>query len=226
MNKDNRNHWQEKERRVLPSVMQVRMDGDSEQQQPTIFGQAAKINEPYLLYKWSDGEEWWETLAPGFFDDVLQDDVRCLKNHDSNLVLGRTKSGTCTISADTTALHYECTPDMRITYAADTVHAVERSDIDQCSFQFTVAKRSWTEEELPDGNLKVTFTLEKCKKLYDVGPVTFPANENTVVGVRSSDLEALRKELMEERAKKTNNQQPTTTNQHREREMRLRQMTL
>lgn len=234
-NKDQqvRNNFPEVERRFVPTKMEVRMDGEEgegEEKQPVIFGQAAKINEPYLLYKWSDGEEWWEVLAPGFFDDVLNDDVRCLKNHDSNLVLGRTKSGTCSVTADATALNYECNPDMRITYAADTVHSVERGDVDQCSFQFSVSKRSWTEEELPDGNMKVTFTLEKCKKLYDVGPVTFPANENTIVGVRSNDLEQLRKELIAERSKKIEEQTPKTNPQQqrrqRELELRQRQITL
>lgn len=194
-------------RRTLPAKVTARMeDGEGGEKQPVIFGHAAKINQPYLLYKWSDGEEWWEVLAPGFFDDVLDDDVRCLKNHDSNLVLGRTKSGTTDISVDDEGLYYECKPDMRISYAADTVHSVERGDIDQCSFAFTVKKRSWTEEEKPDGNLKVTFTLEKCGGLYDVGPVTYPVNKDTSVGVRSADMEALRKELLEARAQKTNEQ--------------------
>lgn len=230
MKKNNRNDFPDVERRYLPTKMQYRMDGDSEEKQPVIFGEAAKIGEPYLLYKWSDGEEWWEVLAPGFFDDVLQDDVRCLKNHDSNLVLGRTKSSTCSLSVSANALNYECNPDMRISYAADTVHAVERGDIDQCSFAFTVAKRSWTEEEMADGNLKVTFTLEKCKRLYDVGPVTYPANENTVVGVRSNDLEALRQELMAERQKRTHDETETPdTNpnyQRRQREIDLRSRSL
>ena len=48
-----------------------------------------------------------EVIAPGAFDDVLGADVRALFNHDANYLLGRTASGTLTLSVDAVGLRYE-----------------------------------------------------------------------------------------------------------------------
>lgn len=191
-----RNELPQQERRFVNTTLEMRM-GESENTASTLFGYAAKFNTPTLLYQWSD-EEWYEVIEPGFFDDVLSDDVRCLKNHDSNLVMGRTTANTLTLKSDATGLYFECTPDARISYAADTIYAVERGDISQCSFAFYTKEQKWTEEEKA-GKLIVTRYLVKAKRLFDVGPVTYPAYPDTEVGTRSADdfrssLEAWRKE--------------------------------
>lgn len=181
------------ERRYVPTAMEVRMEGEGEEKKGILHGYTAKFNERTLLYSWSD-EEWWEEILPGAFDDVLDDDVRCLKNHDSNLVLGRTKANTLTLKTDKIGLYFECTPDTRITYAADTVHSVERGDISQCSFAFTILKQSWEEEDQGEKTI-VTRKIEKIKRLYDVGPVTYPAYENTEVGIRAASPDDYRAAL-------------------------------
>ena len=45
-----------------------------------------------------------ESIAPGAFDDALQDDVRALYNHNTDLVLGRTSAGTMEIRQDSYGL--------------------------------------------------------------------------------------------------------------------------
>ena len=45
-----------------------------------------------------------EIIRRGAFDNVLNDDVRALFNHDANFVLGRTTSGTLTLKVDDTGL--------------------------------------------------------------------------------------------------------------------------
>lgn len=141
----------------------------------TLAGYAAKFN---VL-----SEMMWdfqETIAPGAFDDVLQDDVRALFNHDPNLILGRTASGTLRLSLDTVGLSYEV--DLPETQAAENVAAaVERGDVTQSSFAFVVAEADWAERD--DGTWLRTIT--KLKRLYDVSPVTYPGYPDATVGMRS-----------------------------------------
>lgn len=123
-----------------------------------------------------------ERIAKGAFDDVLGDDVRALFNHDASHVLGRTKSGTLSIVQDDTGLAYEVElPDT--SSARDLIKVIERGDVDQSSFAFTVEKDNWTEDD--DG--RIIRTIEKMKRLYDVSPVTYPAYPDATVGIRSME---------------------------------------
>ncbi len=110
-----------------------------------------------------------EIIAPGAFDDVLGDDVRALINHDSNLILARTTSGTLELSTDETGLKYEFTiPET--SYGKDLAVSMERGDISQSSFAFTVDDDTW--ETVNGEDVR---TITKVKRLYDVSPVTYPA---------------------------------------------------
>ena len=121
-----------------------------------------------------------EIIAPGAFDDVLDNDVRALINHDSNLILGRTTSKTLRLSVDEIGLRYEV--DLPNTsYANDLAVVMERGDVSQSSFGFQVDKDSWSEDE--DG--RIIRTVEKVSRLYDVSPVTFPAYPEATAAKRS-----------------------------------------
>jgi len=110
-----------------------------------------------------------EIIAPGAFDDVLGDDVRALINHDGNLILARTTSGTLQLSTDEMGLRYEFTiPET--SYGKDLAVSMERGDITQSSFAFTVSDDSW---ETIDG--EDVRTITKVARLFDVSPVTYPA---------------------------------------------------
>lgn len=121
-----------------------------------------------------------EKIAVGAFDDVLQDDVRALINHDPNLILGRTNSNTLGISVDVLGLRYNI--DMPATsYGDDLMVSLKRGDITQSSFAFSVEKDSWDEDD--DG--RIVRTIEKIKRLFDVSPVTYPAYPDTTVAART-----------------------------------------
>lgn len=223
-----RNELPHQERRFVNTTLEMRA-GEGESAAATLFGYAAKFNTRTLLYSWGD-EEWYEVIEPGFFDDVLTDDVRCLKNHDPNLVLGRNTSNTLTMKSDNTGLYFECSPDARISYAADTCYAVERGDISQCSFAFYVKEQRW-EEVQRNGMTTVTRYLVKAKRLFDVGPVTYPAYPDTEVGTRSADdfrssLEAWRKENRNTETTETTNQPNESQLQQRQRQLYLLQRKL
>jgi len=163
------------ERRILDTEVRVKKDDDGES--TTIEGHAA------VFGKLSDDLGGFrEKIAPGAFKQSLKDgaDVRALINHDSNLVLGRTKSGTLRLKEKDEGLHYEVdTPDTQA--ARDLVALLDRGDIDQSSFGFRTIKDSW--EETDDGDIR---TLEEVE-LFDVSPVTFPAYPDTDVAVRSHE---------------------------------------
>lgn len=130
----------------------------------TITGHAAVFNQMS-----SDLGGFREIIAPNAFENVLTDDVRALVNHDPNLLLARTTSGTLNLSQTNEGLQYSFdVPDT--TYGRDLIISMERGDITQSSFAFTIEEDSW--ESTEDGEIR---TINKVKQLYDVSPVTYPA---------------------------------------------------
>lgn len=110
-----------------------------------------------------------ERISPQAFDDVLDNDVRAFFNHDPNHLLARSSSGTLRLSIDEKGLKYEFdVPDT--TSGRDLLVSMERGDITQSSFAFTVEQDSWNVENGTDIR-----TIDKVKRLYDVSPVSIPA---------------------------------------------------
>ena len=131
---------------------------------------------------------FFEQILPGAFREALEkDDVRALWNHDSNIVLGRNRSGTLKLSEDTRGLAIEIeAPETNL--VRDMVLApIERGDVSQMSFGFYVRPggQDWAEDD--EGRLIRTL---KSVRLFDVSPVVYPAYPETDVAVRS--LEAWR----------------------------------
>jgi uncharacterized protein len=121
-----------------------------------------------------------EVGASSFNKTIKEADVRALQNHDPNLVLGRTKSGTLKLSVDSSGLYYEVdAPDT--TYARDLMTVMERGDIDQSSFAFRTIKDDWRMEKQGDDEFPIR-TLEEVG-LVDISPVTYPAYEDATSGV-------------------------------------------
>jgi len=163
------------ERRVTTLPVELR---NKEGESPKIVGHGAVFNQ--LSH---DLGGFREQIAPGAFDDVLRDpDTRGLLNHDSSLLLGRNLK-TMTLSVDDVGLRYEIEPG-NTTVGRDTVEHLERGDIDQSSFGFTVDADHWDERD--DGTLIRTIT--KVGRLFDVSPVTFPAYPQAAAAVRSLEI--------------------------------------
>lgn len=161
------------ERRYVPFA-EFRADGDGN----TLKGHPSTFGDPYDLGHFD------ERVAPGAFDDVLGDDVRALFNHDPNLVLGRTKSGTLRLSVDKRGLFSEIDLPESATALRE---AIKRGDVDQMSFGFTVQSDTWEVTNEETG--RELRTINKIGRLFDVSPVTFPANPNTDVALRSESHE-------------------------------------
>lgn len=127
-----------------------------------------------------------ERIMPGAFDRALrEDDVRSLFNHDPNLILGRNKASTLRLSIDAVGLKYEVDPPAA---RGDVVEALQRGDVDGSSFMFEITEVVWREID----KLYVREILGV--KLWEVGPVVFPAYESSTSGLRESYKAAIREE--------------------------------
>lgn len=162
-----------KERRFFVSPVQFEVR-DGQPDENIIEGYAAVFNKPS-----EDFGGWTERIAPGAFDDVVNDDAVALFNHDMNQVLGR-NGVNVKISQDDTGLKYRIKlPDT--TVAKDLRQLIKDGIISQSSFGFTVRSQEWKHEK----DKPSVRTITKVRRLYDVSPVTYPAYPDTTVATRS-----------------------------------------
>ena len=132
-----------------------------------------------------------ESIADTAFDGALADDIRCLIDHETRLVLGRNKAGTLTLKVDTWGLWGEVRINPNDQDAVNLYERVKRGDVDQCSFGFDIL-----DEEFEDRGDTVKWTIKKVK-LYEVSVVTFPAYEETSVSARKRQLGEIKKRSIE-----------------------------
>lgn len=123
-----------------------------------------------------------ESIGPGAFDNTLSGDIRALINHDTTLVLGRTKSGTLQLRADSHGLWGHIAVNPNDSDAMNLYERVKRGDVDQCSFGFDILNEETDFRE--DGSIHWTI---KEVKLYEVSPCTFPAYEETNISARAKE---------------------------------------
>ncbi len=161
------------ERRIYSCPgLEIRAEDDKP---PVLVGYAALFGEMS-----EDLHGFRERIAPGAFAKSLGGDVRALFNHDSNLILGRTRSGTLRLEEDQRGLRVEITPP-DTSVARDLIESVRRKDVDQMSFGFRTRKDDW--EEFDGGLVRTLIEVT----LLDVSPVTFPAYPQTEIALRSMD---------------------------------------
>lgn len=129
-----------------------------------------------------------ESIAPGAFSSALGGDVRALANHDTTLVLGRTKAGTLELREDGHGLWGRIAINREDTDAMNLYRRVQRGDVDQCSFGFDIGKE--TQEFRDDGSAH--WTILTVETLYEVTVATFPAYEATSVSARAAATEQAR----------------------------------
>jgi len=123
-----------------------------------------------------------EVIEKGAFDTVLKNDVRALFNHDQNIVLGRSASGTLKLSVDDIGLRYEIDTPSTQTVRDLVIEPMKRGDISGSSFGFIVEEDDWDENSETGA---ITRSIKKISRLLDVSPVTFPAYPETEVALRS-----------------------------------------
>lgn len=133
-----------------------------------------------------------ESIASTAFDGALEDDIRCLIDHKTHLVLGRNKAGTLTLKTDDTGLWGEVRINPKDQEAVNLYERVKRGDVDQCSFGFDILDE---EVEYPQEGI-IHWTIKRVK-LYEVSIVTFPAYEETSVSARKEQYQNIRRRRCE-----------------------------
>lgn len=127
-----------------------------------------------------------ERISPGAFTRVLdaQPDVHLVIGHDMNRPIARTTSKTLELREDPAGLHVWARlnpedPDVRA-----LVPKMERGDVDQMSFAFTVKRDTWIVEN--DGSEeRVIRTIDEVDDLFDVSVVAQGAYPQTDANLRS-----------------------------------------
>jgi hypothetical protein len=125
-----------------------------------------------------------ERVASTAFSKSIRNnaDVRCLINHDPNLVIGRVSNRTLRLTSNSKGLHMECTlPDC--SYARDLYTSISRGDINSQSFAFTVDADgdTWDEEIDPETNSKIPVRTLRSVSLLDCSAVLNPAYASSSV---------------------------------------------
>jgi len=123
-----------------------------------------------------------EQVAPGAFAAAIEtDDVRALFNHDPNFILGRNRSKTLRMKEDSRGLAIEIDAPDTQTIRDLVLAPIERGDVSQMSFGFTVRPngQDWAKNDAGQ-----TIRTLKSLRLFDVSPVVFPAYPQTDVAVR------------------------------------------
>lgn len=161
-----------------------------------VSGGASVLSGHAALFE-SDSEEMYgfiERVARGAFAGTIKaNDIRGLFNHDPNYILGRNVAKTMRLVEDDLGLAFEIDlPDTQV--ARDLKTSITRGDVTGCSFSFSTLSDEWNYESDP-----MRRTLKEVR-LYDVGPVTFPAYPATDVSAR--DREAYERIANEARDRK------------------------
>ena len=162
----------------------------------------ASTFEPYVLFE-EEGIQYKEQIDPHAFDECDMSDVVFRIDHEG-AVYARSSAGTLTVSVDEHGLKDEA--DLSKTENSRRLFEdIAAGNYPKQSFAFTVREDSYDKDTH-------TRTIKKIKKLFDVSPVSFPANPGTELDIATRDyfngvIEAEKAERLEsekrEKAKKT-----------------------
>ena len=163
--------------------------------EPSFFVEGyAATYEPYVMMSF-DGVDYYERIEPTAFDGADLSDVVFRVDHTGR-VYARTSAGTVELWHDEHGLRQRT--DLSKTQAARELYAdIEAGNYPKMSFAFTVAEDGDEYDKSTH-----TRTIKRIAKVYDVSPVSFPANPGTELSVSTRDyfngvIEAERAERLE-----------------------------
>lgn len=135
----------------------------------------ASTFDTYVLFS-EDGIDYKERIDPNAFDGADMSDVVFRIDHEGP-VYARTSAGSIELDIDYKGLH-NVTDLSRTARSRAIFEEIAAGNYPQMSFAFTVAE---------DGYDRETHTriIHRIAKVFDISPVSFPANPNTSLGVKT-----------------------------------------
>ncbi|MCH4171922.1 MAG: HK97 family phage prohead protease [Lactobacillus sp.] len=181
-------------RTALTLKANFRADGDENED-------GNKYLEGYFV-KFNDETELWpgylEQVSPdAIADDINDQDIRALFDHDTGKVLGRTKSKTLTLTKDEDGLYGKILLNQNDPEAMSIYAKVARGDVSQASFGFFI-----NDEQGDFDDSGVYHSLLRSVELFEVSIVALPAYPSTEIDARSKDLDEFKNKLLEQRKQK------------------------
>ena len=176
-------------RNIPITQFELRSEGESE---PTmnVRGYASTF-EPYMLWE-DEGSKFYERIEPTAFEGCDMSDVVFRKDHEGT-VFARTSNGALKLDVDKHGLLTD-TDLSRTASAREMYEEIKAGMYTQMSFAFVVDD----DEVLRDKeNHTYTRVIKHIAKLYDVSPVSFPANPGTDIYARSRFDGAIEEEKQE-----------------------------
>lgn len=163
-----------REYRSMPLLVEKRSEGD--ERTFIVEGYASTFDE-YELFR--DGEEsFCERIERDAFNGCDFSDVVFRIDHEGR-VYARTRNGSVDISVDNHGL-YNKVDLSRSSSAKELYEDIDCGNYDRMSFAFTVTEDAIEHDRESKKYLRV---IKRVGKLYDISPVSFPANPNTEIGV-------------------------------------------
>ena len=170
------------------------LEEQNEENEYYVEGYASTF-EPYVLFT-IDGVDYSERIEPTAFDNADLTDVVFRVDHEGP-VYARTSAGTVELWHDEHGLGQKT--NLGMTQRARELFAdIKAGNYPKMSFAFSVAEGGDSYDRETH-----TRTISRIAKVYDVSPVSFPANPGTELSVSTRDyfngvIEAEKAERLEE----------------------------
>jgi HK97 family phage prohead protease len=140
-----------------------------------VEGIAARY-EPYELYRDFDGEPVYERFERGCFDNCDMSDIIMQYDH-AGKVMARTSNGSLIVEVTEDGLFVAA--DLGRTEASRDLYAdIQAGMVTKMSWRFAVGDYYYDQESR-------TIVHKTVRKIYDVTPVSIPANDNTEISARA-----------------------------------------
>lgn len=178
--------------RAVPRAVELRAtDDDATEDLGTLHGHFSVFDDWYEVHSWWEGD-FLERIAPGAFKKTIKerrDQVKVLYDHGYDFHIGNKVLGPIgDLREDATGPYYEV-PLLDTSYNRDLAPGL-RAGVYGASFRFRIIREEWNDEpgkadHNPDGIPERTV---KEVRLYEFGPVTFPASPTATANLRCMSL--------------------------------------